>query len=439
MEVVERARRYCSKLDGAVSGSGGHNTTIHVACILVKGFDLGEADAMTLMREWNLKCSPAWSEKELQHKVKSAAALSDDRKRGWLLGEDTGSGIRDPGSRAEGPAVPVPAERAARFAFDEAALRRLQHPGIEVTRSWLLERSYSDVRHVNPGSFLRAVFRPGERILTFMSDRSQGEWGYCVGKGWLKLAGEFGPERAPKNERTPFPYGGRLVDSDDAGPRSGKLGVWYLSQPVDGMWHWSGENLKQPWTRRSWNSVTEWRHMVLESDDAPADIYLNWLVQQPLPIVAIYTSAGKSVHALLRFEGVKSKAHWDALKNFVMPYFSKVGVDWKTLTAVRLTRLPSCWRQGKLVRDTTGDGKKMKYVRYEKPRLQRLLYMNALAEAVPIIDLPLQREVLSESSNQEEKTYEDDQRKNSSRVRGSDSSRGRRSGSKSSGEARRSG
>lgn len=395
MDVIERARRYVSKLDGAISGSGGHNTTIHVACLLVKGFDLGEADAMTIMREYNLRCSPAWSERELQHKVKSARSMADDRRRGWLLdGADPVAEQRPEGRKSR---VVTEDPRPARYSFDVSALERVQHPDLTVTRRWLLERSFSDVRHVGAGSFLRAIFRPGEKVLTFSNERSQGEWGYLVGKGWMRLTDEWGPPA--RKEREPFAVSGRLMGSEDAGPRSAKLGVWYLSQPVDGMWHWSEDGR---WTRRSWRSVTEWRHMVLESDEAPAGLYLNWLVQQPLPIVAIYTSAGKSIHALLRFEGVRSKAQWDAIKDAVMPYFSKVGVDWKTLTAVRLTRLPCCLREGKMVREVGEDGKKSeRYVRYAAPRRQRLLYMNSLAVPVPILDLPLQREVEREHDREE--------------------------------------
>jgi len=37
--------------------------------------------------------------------------------------------------------------------------------------------------------------------------------------------------------------------------------------------------------------VTAWRYLVLESDVAEAGQWLNLLVQLPLPIAAIYTSA----------------------------------------------------------------------------------------------------------------------------------------------------
>ena len=69
----ERARRYIAKCLPALSGQHGHDATFYVACVLVHGFALGEADALLLMREFNQRCSPPWSEAELIHKIKSAA------------------------------------------------------------------------------------------------------------------------------------------------------------------------------------------------------------------------------------------------------------------------------------------------------------------------------------------------------------------------------
>lgn len=382
MTVVERASRYVGKLEGAVSGAGGHNATLHVACVLVKGFALSAEEALGVMREWNGRCSPPWSERELAHKVKSAEGLPDDRPRGYLLGGR-------PVVREEGRGVvraPV-VEPVRRYAYDIEALRRGQG-AVRVTRTWLAERSPVDVRGVTSGEFLEAVLERGERALVFANERSQGEWGYVAGAGWVRLAGDFGPERAPA-ERVAFPVSGRRCGE---GPATGKLGVWWLNQPVDGRWHPTPDG---GWSRRSWMGVTCWRHMVLESDEAPEDLYLGWLVQQKLPVVALYTSAGKSIHVVLRFDGVRSKAQWDAIKDAVMPYLSKVGVDWKTLTAVRLTRLPGCLREGKMVREVGPDGGKVeRYERFPRPRLQELLYLNPRPEVVRLADLPQQRSFL---------------------------------------------
>lgn len=76
--VVERARKYVERIPGAVSGSGGHNATFHVACVLVKGFALTQDQAIDVINEWNATCDPPWTEHELQHKIESASKASGD-------------------------------------------------------------------------------------------------------------------------------------------------------------------------------------------------------------------------------------------------------------------------------------------------------------------------------------------------------------------------
>lgn len=67
-----RAARWLEKVEGAVSGEGGHNRTFRVACKLVFYFGLDRERALRLLRAWNLRCRPPWSEKELEHKVDDA-------------------------------------------------------------------------------------------------------------------------------------------------------------------------------------------------------------------------------------------------------------------------------------------------------------------------------------------------------------------------------
>lgn len=78
-EVIERARKYIALIPGAVSGQGGHNTTFNVACALVLGFGLSKGDAYKLLHEYNARCEPQWSERELQHKIEDADAKPDER------------------------------------------------------------------------------------------------------------------------------------------------------------------------------------------------------------------------------------------------------------------------------------------------------------------------------------------------------------------------
>lgn len=77
--VAERARRYLEKVEPAIAGQGGHNTTFRAACILVLGFALSEGEALGLLSEWNVSCEPPWSERELRHKVESANKQSGAR------------------------------------------------------------------------------------------------------------------------------------------------------------------------------------------------------------------------------------------------------------------------------------------------------------------------------------------------------------------------
>lgn len=81
--VIERARRYIDRIDGAVSGEAGHNQTFKTACVLLHGFNMGRAESFVLLSEWNKKCQPPWSDKELHHKIESADKQPGDR--GYLL------------------------------------------------------------------------------------------------------------------------------------------------------------------------------------------------------------------------------------------------------------------------------------------------------------------------------------------------------------------
>lgn len=68
-----RARRWIEKRPGAVSGQGGHNHTYGTACKLVLYFGLDREKALELMRSWNTRCQPPWTDRELEHKVDDAS------------------------------------------------------------------------------------------------------------------------------------------------------------------------------------------------------------------------------------------------------------------------------------------------------------------------------------------------------------------------------
>jgi hypothetical protein len=76
MKNLDIVRAYLAKLPAAVSGAGGHNATFRAACSLIR-FGVGDADCMTLLREWNhTHCQPPWTEKELKHKLNGARRVA---------------------------------------------------------------------------------------------------------------------------------------------------------------------------------------------------------------------------------------------------------------------------------------------------------------------------------------------------------------------------
>ena len=84
--LTYRINRYLDELPASVSGRAGHNACYRAACVLVWDFALGEDDAIKFLRRFNARCRPKWSERELLHKVRDAAAATDHvKRRGHLV------------------------------------------------------------------------------------------------------------------------------------------------------------------------------------------------------------------------------------------------------------------------------------------------------------------------------------------------------------------
>ena len=72
---LERARRYLAALPPAIAGGHGDLHTFRVCCRLVRGFALDDDEALALLRDWNTRCLPPWTDRELEQKIASAQAL----------------------------------------------------------------------------------------------------------------------------------------------------------------------------------------------------------------------------------------------------------------------------------------------------------------------------------------------------------------------------
>lgn len=318
--VLERAQRYLERCPPAVSGQFGHKATFRVACLLVQGFALSKGEALGLLREWNRTCQPPWSEAELAYKVASALAAPSKNPIGYLRDGKGGSGAVagkatvTPAAVADVQAGPV----KAKAKFQPETLKRVAALAPHVDEAFVKERSPLVPETQTPASFLQRLYRPGESVILFDELRSQG-----------MLVCECGEP----------PYDAGCLDHVVNGHKDG---VWFLCNPVDGRKH-PNPRLGGKLSCRSEESVTAWRYMVVESDEADAAVWLAALVQMPLRIAAIYKSGGRSIHALIRVDA-ESKADWDAKALELKPLLTVLGADPGAITAVRLTRLPGCYR-----------------------------------------------------------------------------------------------
>ncbi len=158
-DVTDRARQYMARLPSAVSGESGHNATFHVACVLVLGFGLSQDEAMQLMREYNARCQPAWTERELLHKVQSATEQPGERNYLRDATPDQWKRINVPsyGAKLEEPA------KTRRTTLEAATNKYLQY--VQDDKARLLSLGLPDVDYavgggVAPGEVIIIAGRP---------------------------------------------------------------------------------------------------------------------------------------------------------------------------------------------------------------------------------------------------------------------------------------
>lgn len=80
MTPIERARAWLAKREPAIEGRGGDRHTFTTAAAMVHDFDLSDADALELMREWDARCRPPWGDAGLCAKIAAARAYGTGAK-----------------------------------------------------------------------------------------------------------------------------------------------------------------------------------------------------------------------------------------------------------------------------------------------------------------------------------------------------------------------
>lgn len=67
--TIERAKKYLAAMEPAVSGSNGSRQTCKAVLAVVKGFGLADTSAMQVLREFNARCQPPWSDREIERRI----------------------------------------------------------------------------------------------------------------------------------------------------------------------------------------------------------------------------------------------------------------------------------------------------------------------------------------------------------------------------------
>jgi len=331
-KVSDRARLYVAKIPGAVSGQGGHNQTFAVACALVHGFALSESDALAILTEYNGRCSPPWTERELVHKLQSAVHARHDKPRGHLIGDGAISFY------TPAPVRPTPVK------IDPATAVENFLRGFRCTAADLVAASTCKIPplicgphfHRQGAYLIDQLFGPGELVNIVTN---------CIVENGKSRPGDAG-ETLERNE-----WEGRLLEPAPA--QQG--GVWLRMNPLD------GKGVADA-------NVTAFRFALVEIDCVPVELQLALLAKLKLPIAAVLTSGGRSVHAWVRVDAGDVDEYRKTV-SAMLHLLARFGVDGKNKNPSRLSRLPGVAR----TIGATGDGK------------QRLLYLNPTPKQEPIL------------------------------------------------------
>lgn len=259
-----------------------------------------------------------------------------------------------------------------------------------VDATWLADRSPVEPAGKTAGDFLAALYQPGEHVVVLDVFESQGQWVWSHEAGFAASRVDYHAWDGTDGTHETAPP----MKEGKAFAATGAQGIWYLCNPVNGVFRKTGGEDKRgrpQWSRRWEACVTSWRYFVFESDEADPREWVGAIVQLPLPIAAIYTSGGgpsvrkpkakTSVHVLVRVDA-SSKAHFDLMRETAKRTMIPLGADKGCMSAVRLTRLPGC------VRECDKDGAPWP----RGPQTQKLLYLDPRAGNVPLVECPALRD-----------------------------------------------
>jgi hypothetical protein len=324
--VIDRASAYLARIPAAISGHAGHDQTFVAACALVHGFALDEGTALALLRDYNTRCSPPWTEKELIHKIRSATATATHTKpRGHLLGD----AFHAP-TNPRPPAALVPsAARSQKVDAQTAAANAEKFlNGFRCTAADVHAASRCKLPPlIQPGG--ADWHRQGAYLISQLFE--QGEHVNIVADHALTPDGKARPN-GPGVTHDQNVWQGRLLDPLPPSP----AGYWLRMNPCRATGSGQGGAITDA-------DVIALRFALVEIDGLPLDLQLALLARLPLPIAALITSGGRSIHAWVRVDAQAADEYKQATAQ-LLGLLARFGVDGKNKNPSRLSRLPGVTR-----------------------------------------------------------------------------------------------
>lgn len=176
--------------------------------------------------------------------------------------------------------------------------------------------------------YLRTLFEPDDHV------------SYVV-ESWQDKDGKWKPSRSGSSDRTAAQLLAELEHyPDDLGAVLGdwnpEAGAWIRFNAMD------GKGAKN-------ENVTSFRYALVESDSMTEAQQFELYQKLELPIAALVSSAGKSLHAIVRVDA-KTCAEYRQRVNYLYDFLAKNGcsIDRQNSNPSRLSRLPGVTRGGRM-------------------------------------------------------------------------------------------
>jgi RecA-family ATPase len=254
-----------------------------------------------LMTEYSQRCQPPWSEREIAHKVASAAARVDPAKLGRMV------------------------RKGVRYAARSKVLEVLQQHVAPKPKATTVRYEVSDALELPDAikdgcrQFLASVFAEGEGIRIAVARTGDDSRELPKDSG-LVLSREEWLRKLDQHDGNP---NGFLKTSD-------KNGIFVSVNPM-----------KIGGSKDS--DVTAWRHALLEFDNISQVEQWGIIQASRIPCAAVISSGGKSVHAWVKVNA-SSRPEFDERVKMLYQHFSEYQPDEKNKNPSRFSRLPNCER-----------------------------------------------------------------------------------------------